>query len=231
MAHASKRLSRRDIRRPDQFVTLTGRFFHFVTHYRTHFIAAAAAIIIILLGLWGWEAYGARQNRLAAREYGSALSLYHEGRYLQAVDAFVRLRSYSASPYGRLAILYQANSYLALEDPLKAIATLEELLQRERKETILRQIGLLTLASLQERSGRCKEAVSRFTEAEKIAGPFKDDALLGKARCSLQNSDLKEALNSYRQYLTNYPGSERSGEISLRIQEVEAKIGPGSSGK
>ena len=231
MAHASKRLSRRDIRRPDQFVALTGRFFHFVTHYKTNFIAAAAAIIIILLGLWGWEAYHTRQNRLAAREYGSALSLYHEGKYLQAVDAFVRLKSYSASSYSRLAILYQANSYLALEDPLKAIATLEELLQRERKETFLRQIGLLTLASLQERTGRCKEAVSRFAEAEKIAGPFKDDALLGKARCSLQNSDLKEALNSYRQYLTNYPGSERSGEISLRIQEVEAKIGPGSSGK
>ena len=231
MAHASKRLSRRDIRRPDQFVTLTGRFFHFVTHYRTHFIAAAAAIIIILLGLWGWEAYAARQNRLAAREYGSALSLYHEGRYLQAVDAFVRLRSYSASSYSRLAILYQAKSYLALENPVKAAATLEELLQRERKETFLRQIGLLTLASLQERTGRCKEAVSRFAEAEKIAGPFKDDALLGKARCSLQIQDPKGALDSYRQYLTNYPGSERSGEISLRIQEVEAKIGPGSTGK
>ena len=75
MAHASKRLSRRDIRRPDQFVALTGRFFHFVTHYKTNFIAAAAAIILILLGLWGWEAYRARQNLFAAREYGSALSL------------------------------------------------------------------------------------------------------------------------------------------------------------
>jgi len=231
MAHASKRLSRRDIRRPDQFVTLTGRFFHFVTHYRTHFIAAAAAIIIILLGLWGWEAYGARQNRLAAREYGSALGLYHEGRYLQAVEAFVRLRSYSASPYSRLAILYQAKSYLALENPVKAAATLEELLQRERKETLLRQIGLLTLASLQERTGRCKEAVSRFAEAEKIAGPFKDDALLGKARCSLQNQDPKGALDSYRQYLTSYPGGDRVSEVSLKIQEIEAKIGPGSSGK
>jgi len=73
--------------------------------------------------------------------------------------------------------------------------------------------------------------VSRFAEAEKIAGPFKDDALLGKARCSLQIQDPKGALASYRQYLTNYPGSERSGEISLRIQEVEAKIGPGSTGK
>ena len=231
MAHASKRLSRRDIRRPDQFVALTGRFFHFVTHYKTHFIAAAAAIIIILLGLWGWEAYHPRQNRLAAREYGSALSLYHEGKYLQAVDAFVRLKSYSASSYSRLAILYQANSYLALEDPLKAIATLEELLQRERKETFLRQIGLLTLASLQERTGRCKEAVSRFAEAEKIAGPFKDDALLGKARCSLQIQDPKGALASYRQYLTSYPGGDRASEVSLKIQEIEAKIGPGSSGK
>ena len=55
--------------------------------------------------------------------------------------------------------------------------------------------------------------------------------MLGKDRSRLKKSDLQEALNSYRQYLKNYPGSERSGEISLRIQEVEAKIGPGSSGK
>ncbi len=65
---------------------------------------------------------------------------------------------------------------------------------------------------------------ARFAEAEKIAAPFRDEAILGKARCNLETQELKGALESYRQYLASYPSGERAGEISLRVQELEAKV-------
>ena len=231
MASSPKKISRKDIRKPDQFVTLTGKVFHLASEYRRQSIVCLALLLTVLVGLWGWDSYRQRQNRLAALEYARALSLYHSGKYNQAVDLFTQIRNYSASTYSRLALLYQANSYIAMQDSAKATASLQELLRREGKESFLRQLGLLSLASLQERTDRCKEAGSNYAEAEKMPGPFKDEALLGKARCSFQSSDLKEALSSYRQYLTSYPGSERGSEISLRIQEIEEKIGAGQGAK
>lgn len=231
MASSPKRISRKDIRKPDQFVTLSGKILHLVSEYRTQSILCLALLLTVLLGLWGWDSYRQRQNRLAALEYSRALSLYHTGKYNQAIDLFSQVRNYSSSPYSRLALLYQANSYIALQNSAKATASLQELLRRESKEGLLRQLGLLSLASVQERAANCKEAAVNYAEAEKMPGPFKDEALLGKARCSLQNGDLKEALSSYRQYQTNYPGSERSSQISLRIAEIEEKVAAGNGAK
>ena len=227
MARSPKRISRRDIRKPDQFVTLTGEILRFLGEHKTAGIAALALILLVLLGLWGWDSYRQRQNRLAAREYSRAMSLYRSAKYTEAIDAFVKVKGYNSSPYNSFSLLYQANSYMSAGDPIKAAAAIDELLQKERKDTFVRQLGLLTLATIQERTGQCQEAVRNYAGAERIAGPFKDEALLGKARCSIQNQDLKGALNSYRQYLTSFPASERAGEITLRVQEIEGRIAGG----
>lgn len=234
MAPSPRKISRRDIRKPDQFVTTSRKVFHYVTSHRTPFVIGLSVIVALLLILWGWDAYRQRQSRLASQEYARAVTLYRAARYGEAATHFGQVTAYGSTPYRALALLYQANSYVAIEDAAKATASLRALLSRERKDTTVRQIGLMSLAQLQERSGNCKEAGGNFAEAEKIAGPFKDEALLGKARCDLQNQDFKGALSSYRQYASSYPGSDRSTEVALKIQELEGKIGAGtaaSSGK
>ena len=225
MARPPRKITRRDIRKPDQFVTITGEILHFVTQYRKAFLATLTFIVVVLVALWGWDAYGQRQNRLAAQEYSRALGLYQNGQYRQALQLFDRVRTYRSAPYSQVSLLYQANSYIALDDATKATTLVGDFLREERAPTFMRQLGLLSMAYLQERTGNCKGARDNFAEAEKIAGPQRDEAILGKARCSSQINDLKEALNSYRQYLTSYPASEMGSEISLRIQEIEAKIG------
>ncbi len=224
MARSPRRITRRDIRKPDQFVAVTGEIFHFVKQNRKSFIGAAAVAVLALVGLWGWDAYAQRQNRLAAKDYVQAVGFYHAGRHAEALQLFGKVKEYASSSYTGPALLYQANSYLALDDRAKAAASLQELLARERKDSLVRQLGLLSLAYLHEKAGNCKEAAARFAEAEKIAAPFRDEAILGKARCNLETQELKGALESYRQYLASYPSGERAGEISLRVQELEAKV-------
>ncbi len=224
MARSPRRITRRDIRKPDQFVAVSGKIFHFIKQNRKQFIGTAVVVVLALVGLWGWNAYAQRQNRLAAKEYVRAVNLYHAGRYADSLQLFGKVKEYSLSSYRGPALLYKANSYLALDDSAKAAASLQELLKRERKESLLRQLGLLSLAYLHERAGNCKAAAPRFAEAEKIAAPLKDEAILGKARCNLETQDLKGALEAYRQYLTSYPSGDRAGEISLRVQELETKV-------
>lgn len=231
MAASPKRVTRKDLRRPDQFVTLTSRLLQLFAAHRTGFLLSATFILVLLLGLWGWDLYHERQIRLAAQDYSKALGLYQDGKYPEALAVLARVKGYRSTAYSRLALLYEANAYLALREPSKAVPILTDFLARERKDRLLRQLAFIRLAYTLETANQCKEAVRTFDEAAKLDGAFKEEALLGKARCSVQNGDLKEALNSYRQHLSSYPGSERSTEVSLRIQEIEARVREAGSAK
>ncbi|MGH7772584.1 MAG: tetratricopeptide repeat protein [Candidatus Binatia bacterium] len=231
MVRPLKRFTRKDIRQPDQFVTFTRRLFHLAEGHRYAFVASLALILVGALALWGWDSYRSRQNRLAAQHYSRAVSLYRDGKFREAIEALSDLNIYRSSPYSRFGLFYQANSHIALKEPARAIEALQELLRRERKDPLLRQLAFMALGTTQERAGQCGEAVPTFSQAEKISGPFKEEALLGKARCSVQNRDPNEALKSYRQYLTDYPASERITAISLQIQELETKVREAGPGK
>lgn len=228
MPRFPRRITRRDIRQPDRFVTLARQGISFFREQRRWFLLSLSGLAAVLLILLAWDFYRDRQNRVAAGEYTRAVRLYHEGRYREALDALARLESYRSSSYSRLGLLYTANSYMAQEEAAKAIRPLGELLRREKRETIVRQAALMALGYAQEKSGKCPEGMLSFAEAEKIEGPLTAEATLGKARCSAQAGNLKEAIASYRKLLTDSPPSEAAGEIRLRVQALEAKISEGS---
>lgn len=222
MVRSPKKITRRELRRPDAFITFTSRLFHFYQQQKTVIFTGAGLFVVVFLGFWSWNLYQARQHRLAGREYTHALVLYQSGKYQEAIDALAKVATHRFSLYSHLALLYQANSHLALKETAKAITVLGEFLRREHRDPLLRQLGLLTLGYAQEKAGQCKDAAMSFAGALKIEGPFKEEALLSKARCAMQDRDFKEALNVYREYLSSYPGSERINEISLRVKELEA---------
>src|SRR5437867_1937366 len=231
MARPVRRITRKDIRRPDQFITLTGKVLELFAQHRTKFLALLILIVALLFAAWGWDLYRNRQNRLAAHEFSRALDLYHNSKYREALEALARLDIYRSSNYSALGLLYQAHSYIALKDSSNAEAKLQELLRREKKDPLLRQLALLTLGYTQERSGRFKEAVQSFSQAETLQGSFKEEALLAKARSSTLMHNYNEALNAYRQFVLNYPNSERTTEAMLLAQEMEAKVGTAAAGK
>jgi hypothetical protein len=225
MSTAPRRITRKEIRQPDRFMTLLREAVGFFATHRASVIAAAAILAVIVAAVLGWDLYHDRQNRLAAEEYARAVDLYHGGKYKEALEALKRLEIYRSSFYSRLGLLYTANTQAALEDNAKAADALQQLIAKEQKEPILRQTAYVSLAYTQEQSGQCKEAVGSFSEAEKITGPMKADATLGKARCSALTGNFKEALASYRGFARDNPSSDRINEISVRIQELEGKIG------
>ena len=225
MRTASRRITRKDIRQPDRFVTMARELVAFSKTNRTAVAAALAGAVLLVAALLGWDLYRSRQDRLAAEEYNRAVGLYHAGNLKEAQEALGRLEIYRTSLYSRLGLLYAANTQAALQDTTRSIETLKLLLQKEKKDPLVRQAAYVSMGYSQEQKGQCKEAAASFAEAEKLAGPFKADATLGNARCSSVAGNYKEALAAYRKFLADNPDSERLNEISVRIQELEAKAG------
>ena len=220
MATASRRITRKDLRQPDWFQTTTEKAIELYGAHRVAVLAAGAALAVLLLAIWGWQMFRQRQDAAASAEFGQAITLYQEGKHREAVAAFEKVESYRWSRYAALAYLYQANSFLAVKELDKTINAAQRFIAATKPDSWYRQIGLVTLAYAEETKRQCKEAAGHYTEAEKISGPFRASAIMGRARCAEQLGDVRAALAAYKDYLREQPGSL----VSLRVAALEAKL-------
>ncbi|MDP2602141.1 MAG: tetratricopeptide repeat protein [Deltaproteobacteria bacterium] len=227
MATASRRLTRKDLRQPDWFQVATEKAIEFYAGHRAKVLAAGVGFVVLLLAMLGWQMFKERQNTIASAEFGQAIALFQEGKHREAVAAFEKVEAYRWSHYAALAYLYQANSFLAIKDFDKAISAGHRFVSATKPESLYRQIGLVTLANAEEQKRLCKEASGHYAEAEKISGPFRASAIMGRARCAEQLGDVKSALAAYKDYVREQPASM----FSLRVAELEGKLAAQPAGK
>ncbi len=231
MASTSRRLTRKELRQPDWFQTVTEDAFEFYQRQRFAVYLGLAVVILLLLGIWGWGVFKERQDSMAAQEFGQAMTQYHAGKYREAIAGLEKVQTHRWSRYGNLAHLYEANSYLALNDFTKATTATQRFIVGTDQNSLLRQIGLLTLADIEERQSQCKEAIKNYTEAAKIKGAFTDRAILGEARCAVQLGDVKGGIAAYRQLLKDQGESPLASFVRFQISELESKIAAQPVGK
>jgi hypothetical protein len=226
MARSKKRISRRDIRQPDQFMVKTGRLMELCRAYRRQLIIAGIAIGLVLGGIAARELYATNRNNKARVAYNRALDAYEAGRFQDALAAFRKVVSYGSTPHGELAGLYIGNAQLALGQSKEAIKGLQNLTNRIAPGTLTGQLALLTLALAQEMDNSCDAALGSLEQVVGGSGPFRQEALLAKARCSARVGEVDNAIKTYREYLKRFPGSD-TPQISLKLQELEAKSAGG----
>jgi predicted negative regulator of RcsB-dependent stress response len=220
MATTSKRITRKELRQPDWFQVTSENALEQFSRHRTKIVAALAGLVVIGLVIAGWQLFKTRQNAAASKEFGGALSLYHAEKYREAIPEFQKVQGYRWSRYAALAYLYESNSYLALGEPAKAAASAERFLAGTGPDTLYRQIAAMTLGAIEERQNQCKQALSRYGEAERIKGALQQEARLGKARCAETVGDFQGAITSYRDFLKE----DQESLVSVRLAELEAKI-------
>lgn len=225
-AQPHRRITRKQIRRPDRFILLVRQALDFVKKHKTPCMAALGAAVVIVVGLGVWNIYSSRQHRLAATEYSRAIDLFHQGRHNEALEGFTRVAVYRSTIYASLGRLYQAHSYIAMKDTLKAAETLRQFAESARGDPLLIQIAYVSLARAQEEMRQWREAAESYGAAEKLPGPFKTETILGRARATALAGNLPEALAAYRLSLGETPDVEGRGEVALRIQELETKLAP-----
>jgi hypothetical protein len=218
MATASRRITRKQLRQPDWFQVSSDYALEYFTEHKPVVFAAAAAVIVLVAALWSWQTFKENQNILASREFTKALTLYQNDNYPAAIPAFEKVQSYRWSRYSVLAHIYLANTYLATNQLDKALSAAERSVVATKPDTLYRQIALLTRAETEEQMKQCKTAIDHFAQAEAIPGALQSRALLGKARCAEQLGDTKTALQAYKDYVKDNPGSP----MAVKVAELEA---------
>ena len=223
MATASRRISRKELRQPDKFQLASESAIEYYSAHKTLVFSAAAAVIVVLAVIWGWQAFKAKQNIEASQEFTTALSLYQSEKYRDAIPAFEKVKTYRWSKYSVLAHLYLANSYIATKQLDKALSQAQRSLTATKPNTLYRQIALFTLANVEEQKTQCQAAIDHYDQAQRIAGALQASAALGKARCAEQTGDTKTAVATYKEIVKENPGSP----YALKLSELEAKATQG----
>jgi predicted negative regulator of RcsB-dependent stress response len=228
MATASRRITRKQIRQPDWFQVASENALDYFQDHKALVYSALAGLIVLLSVIWGWQVFKDNQNAAASQEFSSAVALYQGEKYRDAISNFEKVAGYRWSRYAGLAHLYQANSYVALNELDKGLSAAQRAVAATAPDTLYRQLALMTLANVEERKNQCKSAIDHYGEAQKISGALQNDAALGKARCLELTGDLAGAIAVYKEIMKEAAGNS---SVGTKISELEAKTPVKALGK
>jgi outer membrane protein assembly factor BamD (BamD/ComL family) len=231
MAPSAKHLSRKELREPDRFIEFTQRALDVIREKRRLIGLAGALVVAVIIGITAWQVYKSRQNEQAAQSFDSAMSLFRASKHKEAIVEFKKVQGYRWSHYAALAHLYEANSHLATNDLEKATSAAQRFVASTDQASIYRQIGLITLGHTKELKTLCRDAIQLYAEAERLTGPLKETAVLGKARCYTAIGDNKSAIAAYQQYVKENPNSPMAARLTLQVAELQTKAEPLSTAK
>jgi tetratricopeptide (TPR) repeat protein len=230
---ARMKITRKKLKEPDEFITLTQRTFLFV---RDHFkqiaigggIALALALAIVLFQMWK-----SRQQDEADRRLALAVGVYQKvaasfrevapSEYKEALEKFEEVAAkHSGTSSGRLALLYSGNIHLRSGDFEKAIKAYETFLEKEEKERTYRSLALEGLGYAYEGKKDFGKALTAYQKMTQLGeGLHTGSGYFNMGRCYEKLGKNKEALENYRAFLKYAPKSQMANTALRKISILE----------
>jgi tetratricopeptide (TPR) repeat protein len=228
----TKKIIKKKLKKPDEFITLTERTFLFITH-RSKSIAVWAGIVLILLlvvfSFQKWE----RKNEenayqmfhLAVETYGMVSSPYREGspqEYRTVLEKFDEvITKYPRTSSGKIALLFKGDTYFRLGEFDNAITAYEAFLQKTGKEKLYRSFALDGLGYSYEGKKEYEKALDAYRRLVGLGEGFQSsDAYFGLGRCYEKMGKTKEALENYRNFIRVSKKSEMTNIVLRKISDL-----------
>jgi hypothetical protein len=216
---ARRRFRRKDLKRPDEFVSLGRQVLDWgVAHARvlSWSAASAAALALLVMGFVGIRAARVRQ---ANQDLGHALAEFRDGHYAQAASQLTEVASHwQSTAAGRIAGLYAANADLNADNFDTATVLLNDLLSTHEWPSYLRQQALLDLGYALEHKGDTAGAAGRYAEAASVDGPYTAAALVGEARSREQAGERDKTREIYERLEHDFP-QESQADVAAAMLE------------
>lgn len=204
---ARKRIKRKDLKRPDEFITLTGRVVAWGRRNTGLVIGLSVAAAVLLVGAGLLSAYASARQRDANSELGRALATLEARDYANAAQQFEALAERrSSSDIARAAELLRVSASLRSGDADAALQAVEKLAAEEdRLPGYLQQELLFTWASALEEKQRWPEAADKYAAAAALEGPYTGPAVLAEAQIRERAGEADQAMQLYRKFHEQFP--------------------------
>jgi tetratricopeptide (TPR) repeat protein len=214
------KLTRKDLKAPDEFITLTGRFLSFAGQHLRTIAFIMGGVVACVIVVWGLRAYarGIEQDAFA--------TLWHvEGQLRTASDADAipptaaeRLQQiahqFGAGEARGYAWLYLGHVHYRRGDYAAAVTAYQQAVAQGQPTSLLWSLASLGRAYALEASGdfrQAQDAYQRLIDAKPVGLVM--EAYLGKGRAAEQSHDVDAAIAAYSAVIDQSPA--RAGALGL----------------
>lgn len=228
-----KKIIKKKLKEPDEFITLTERSYLFVTHHVRSIAMGAAIILVLLLAIFFFQKWDKRNEGNAYQMLTSVIetyqmvsSPYREGspqEYKNVLERFNEIIAKSPrTSSGKLAVLYKGNIHLRLGEFDEAIKAYEGYLEKAGKEKLYRAFAMEGLGYSYEGKRDYEKAIDAYQKLIDLREAFQlADAHLGMGRCYEKVGKTREALEHYRSFINASPKSQMANIVLRKISNLE----------
>ncbi|HXX33149.1 MAG TPA: tetratricopeptide repeat protein [Thermodesulfobacteriota bacterium] len=229
----TKKIIKKNLKKPDEFITLTERTFLFVTRHSRSIAVGAGIVLVLLLGIFSFQKWEKKNEgnafqmfHLAMETYGMVSSPYRDGspqEYRTVLEKFDEIiTKYPKTSSGKIALLFKGNIYLRLGEFDDAIKAYEAFLQKTREKKLYRSFALDGLGYSYEGKKEYQKAVDAYQRIIGLGEGFQlADAYFGLGRCYEKMGKIKEALEYYRNFVSASKKSEMTNIVLRKISDLE----------
>jgi predicted negative regulator of RcsB-dependent stress response len=214
------RLRRKDIKQPDEFVTLSTQALSWARAHQQLVIWGGAGLVVILVAVGIITAYSGARTRDANADLARALTALGAKDYATASTDLIDLAGrWDGTTVAPLAGLLGANAAIDAGDADKALAELTRLqANAARLPPYLQQEVLLAWGNALETKQQWLDAAAKYKEAAAVSGPYTGNAIVGEARTRERGGDADRARELYRQAYDQFPDLPERDLIAAKVQ-------------
>jgi len=211
--HRHYKISRKDLKRPDEFQTFVESAQEFLLTNLRQLIISAVLVVAVAGIVLGAYMYERRRDRITGDQFYAALGALSAKQYKSAEDQFSKLaETESGRRLGKLARFYLGSAYLADNDLARARDALVSFVADEHDATFA-NLALTNLGVIYERLGEYAKAAGAYQQAASLAGPEQVRAQLGFARMLAKQGQRDAAVAVYRAFLAAHPFAQQRQEV------------------
>ena len=216
---AEQRLSRKELRQPDQFVSLSVQIAAWIKAHAVFLMYGIGVIAVaatLVTGWWAWQKH---------REQQAGIALYEATKFMRtpanrskAVEQLQKLVSdYGGTAAAALAYWHLGHLSFEGENYPAALTAYKQAQQRWRKADQPLMVALVTLdvAYAQEASGACDpDAITSFEAVLQLPAHWlRGEAYLGIGRCHEKTGASRKAVAIYERALSDRAIDEVSRQM------------------
>lgn len=217
------RFRRKDLKRPDPFVSTTRRAFDWAEANRNQVQLGVLAIVLVAVGIAAATSISNSRQRQANEEVVQGLTQLRNENFAEAGKTLGEVAErWGGSGVGAVAQLFAAQAALSANDGDKAGAVLTKVAALSFSDPALSQQAKLAAATAAEQRGDVAKAADGYAAARATGGPYGAVALLGEARCRERAGALAEARKLYQSFTTEYPQSGDQAYVASHLASLPA---------
>ena len=228
-----KRITKKQLREPDEFITLTERAIHFVGEHGKKMIAGGILFLVIIVAILFYQMWERRKDEEAARAYGVASEMYEKGM-VQAREGSPRddkeimakfdevVATFPRTLFGRLSLIYVGNIRLRQGEYDEAIKAYSAFIENAGKQELYKYFAWDGLGHAYAGKKDYEKAIEAYQKILDVGKGFQlEEAHLNIGYCYDKLGKPKEALENFKAFLKNSPKSLLANVISRKVSLLE----------